>query len=105
MVVQGRDGRGDIAYERHQPEQTLLYQLVDAHYLALLDQQAQQGKCLPGHIHRAFDSYLKCGRPEHTGSPAGGLSRRHADHRVRESEQVPEVKSASFLVRCVPMTR
>ncbi len=61
MLAQG----SDIAYERHQPEQTLLYQLVDAHYPALVDQLAQQGKCLPEHVHREFDSYLKRGRLEH----------------------------------------
>ena len=40
MLAQGRNGLGNSAYERHQPEQTLLYQLVDAHYPALVDQLA-----------------------------------------------------------------
>ena len=35
MLAQGRDGLSDVAYERHQPEQTLLYLLVEAHYPAL----------------------------------------------------------------------
>ena len=47
MLAQGRDGLSKTAYERHQPEQTLLYQLVEAHYPALVDQLAQQGKSLP----------------------------------------------------------
>ena len=47
MLAQGRDGLNKTAYERHQPEQTLLYQLVEAHYPALVDQLAQQGKSLP----------------------------------------------------------
>ena len=34
-------------------------------YPALVDQLAQQGKCLPEHVHREFDDYLKCGRLEH----------------------------------------
>lgn len=29
MLAQGSDGLGNSAYERHQPEQTLLYQLVE----------------------------------------------------------------------------
>jgi ribosomal protein S27E len=56
---------GHTTYERHQPEQTLLYQLVEAHYPALVDQLAQQGKSLPDHVHREFEAYLKCGRLEH----------------------------------------
>ena len=47
MLAQGRDGLGNITYQRHLPEQTLLYQLVEAHYPALIDQLAQQGKSLP----------------------------------------------------------
>jgi hypothetical protein len=43
MLAQGSDGLSKTAYERHQPEQTLLYQLVEAHYPALVDQLAQQG--------------------------------------------------------------
>jgi len=52
-------------YERHRPEQTLLYQLVEKHYPALVEQLAQQGKCLPDHVYREFEAYLKCGRLEH----------------------------------------
>jgi hypothetical protein len=58
MLAQGRDGLGRTAYERHQPEQTLLYQLVEAHYPALVDQLAQQGKFLPDHVHRAISTHL-----------------------------------------------
>ena len=73
MLAQGREGLppvhghglGKTAYERHQPEQTLLYQLVEAHYPALVDQLAQQGKSLPDHVHRDFEAYLKCGRLEY----------------------------------------
>ncbi len=65
MLLQGKDALGDIFYDRHQPEQTLLYQIVEAHYPALVDQLAQQGKSLPDHVRREFDAYLKCGRLEH----------------------------------------
>lgn len=51
MLAQGRKrlplvnghGLADVADERHRPEQTLLYQLVEKHYPALVDQLAQQG--------------------------------------------------------------
>ncbi len=65
MLLQGKDALGDIFYDRHQPDQTLLYQFVEAHYPALVDQLAQQGKSLPYHVHREFEGYLKCGRLEH----------------------------------------
>ena len=65
MQLPGRQGFVSTPYERHQPEQTLLYQLVETHCPALLDQLAQQGKSLPDHVHREFNSFLKCGRLEH----------------------------------------
>ena len=65
MLSPGKDAFGHTTYERHQPEQTLLYQLVEAHYPALVDQLAQLGKTLPEHVHQEFEAYLKCGRLEH----------------------------------------
>ena len=65
MQVQGKGALGDIFYNCHQPDQTLLYQIVEEHYPALVDQLAQQGKALPHHVHREFEGYLKCGRLEH----------------------------------------
>ena len=56
---------GHATYERHRPEQTLLYQLVEKHYPALVEQLEFQGKSLPAHVHREFEAYLKCGRLEH----------------------------------------
>ncbi|TCO77314.1 transposase-like zinc-binding protein [Chromatocurvus halotolerans] len=65
MQLPGRQGFASTLYERHRPEQTLLYQLIAAHYPALVEQLAQQGKSLPAHVHREFEAYLKCGRLEH----------------------------------------
>jgi ribosomal protein S27E len=65
MQLPGRQGFVSTPYERHQPEQTLLYQLVETHYPALVAQLAQQGKSLPDHVHREFEAFLKCGRLEH----------------------------------------
>jgi len=44
MLLHSKDAVGDAAYDRHQPEQTLLYQLVEAHYPALINQLGLQGK-------------------------------------------------------------
>jgi len=52
-------------YQRHRPEQTLLYQLVERHYPAFVEHLAEAGKQLPTHVRQAFDGYLQCGRLEH----------------------------------------
>ena len=65
MLPPGKDALGHATYERHRPEQTLLYQLVEKHYPALVEQLDFQGKSLPTHVHREFEAYLKCGRLEH----------------------------------------
>jgi len=56
---------GHATYERHRPEQTLLYQLIEEHYPALIEQLDAQGKNLPLHVHQEFEAYLKCGRLEY----------------------------------------
>ncbi len=53
------------AYARHRPEQTLLYQLVEAHYPAFVEHLAARERTLPAHVQREFEAYLKCGRLEH----------------------------------------
>ena len=49
-------------YERHQPEQTLLYQLVEQHYPALKASLEAQGQNLSRYIQQEFDDFLQCGR-------------------------------------------
>jgi hypothetical protein len=64
----GREASAGVAasrYERHRPERTLLYQLVEEHYPALKAQLATQGSTVPAYVEREFDEYLKCGRLEH----------------------------------------
>jgi hypothetical protein len=52
-------------YERHRPETTLLYQLVETHYPAFPAALTARGRTLPGYVEQGFDAYLKCGRLEH----------------------------------------
>jgi len=52
-------------YERHRPEQSLLYQTVEKVYPDFLEQLAGQGKSIPRYVQREFEDYLKCGRLEH----------------------------------------
>jgi ribosomal protein S27E len=58
-------GDGVRGYQRHRPEQTLLYQLVAQYYLVFADLMAAQGRPLPEYVQREFEDYLKCGRLEH----------------------------------------
>jgi ribosomal protein S27E len=52
-------------YARHRPEQTLLYQLVEAHYPAFVAAREAAERPLPQYVQREFEAYLKCGRFEH----------------------------------------
>jgi hypothetical protein len=52
-------------YQRHRPEQTLFYQLVDEYYPAFAALMAEQGREWPGYVQREFEGFLKCGRLEH----------------------------------------
>jgi ribosomal protein S27E len=52
-------------HERHRPEKTLLYRIVDRYYPEFRAYMAEQGRSLPYHVQKEFDEYLKCGRLEH----------------------------------------
>ncbi len=53
-----------VRYKRHQPELTLLYQIIETYYPEFLAYVEKHGKTLPTHIKKEFDAYLKCGRLE-----------------------------------------
>jgi hypothetical protein len=56
-----RNARGSFAskYQRHQPELTLLYSIIEQHYLG------SQGRALPGYVQQEFDDFLQCGHLEY----------------------------------------
>ena len=56
---------GAYRYQRHQPENTLLYQIVERYYPEFTAYLAEQGAVLPRYVEREFEAYLKCGRLEH----------------------------------------
>jgi len=56
---------GNAHYQRHQPERTLLYQLVQRHYPTFCALMAKTERPLPDFVHQEFEAYLKCGRLEH----------------------------------------
>ena len=58
-------GVGAFVYERHRPERTLLYQLVQDYYPAFKAHLEAQGSGLPCYVEKEFEDYLNCGRLEH----------------------------------------
>lgn len=78
---QASPSQGVHRYERHRPEQSLLYQFVEQYYPAFVDQMAAQGATLPKYVQREFDDYLKCGRLEH-GFLRVRCDTCHAEHLV-----------------------
>ena len=55
---------GHTTYERHRPEQTLLYQLIERYWPEFQSYLSEAGRCLPRHVTREFNEYLECGRLE-----------------------------------------
>ena len=65
MLSPGKDTLGHATYERHCPEQTLLYQLIERHWPELQLHLGEVGSFLPQHVTREFEKYLVCGCLEH----------------------------------------
>ena len=54
MLSPGKDALGQATYERHRPEQTLLYQLIDKHCPALVGELEEWPKRRPYWLMRSF---------------------------------------------------
>ena len=52
-------------YERHRPEETPLYGIVETYYPQFLARLEAEGGSLPAFVKQEFDDYLKCGLLEH----------------------------------------
>jgi ribosomal protein S27E len=91
-------------YQRHCPEQTLFYQLVDEYFPAFAALIAEhdcldaggratygavaEGRELPGYVQREFEDYLNCGRLEY-GFLRVRCESCHAEHLVAFSCKRP----------------
>jgi ribosomal protein S27E len=64
-IVKDARREGTVKYERHKPEQTLLYQIIEKYYPQFLSHMGQQDKYLPKYVRSEFEAYLKCGRVEY----------------------------------------
>ena len=54
-----------ISYERHRPEQTLLYRIIKEHWPRFQKHLERQGKQLPAYVIQEFEDFLKCGCLQH----------------------------------------
>lgn len=52
-------------YQRHRPEQSLLYRLIEQYYPALVEHLAAQDRSFPESVQQEFEAFLKCRRLEH----------------------------------------
>ena len=73
LVRAGRDAR-------HCPEPTLLYQLVEQHYRALVAHLAARARRLPAPVAQEFEDYLKSILPGRAVTPRRAVQ---CDHGVR----------------------
>ncbi len=93
--------RNAARYQRHRPEQSLLYQVIEQHYPVFSTHLAEQGRGLPEYVQREFEDYLKCGRLE------GGFLRVrcdtcHTERLVAFSWPLPRIPAPAALV--IPYT-
>ena len=57
---------GVLRYQRHRPEDSVLYALVEQHRPAFQRSLAERERPLPGFVLDEFRRYLACGRLEHS---------------------------------------
>lgn len=49
------------AYERHRPEETVLYRVIQETYRTFLDLCEAEGRPLPAFVQKEFEKFLACG--------------------------------------------
>lgn len=61
-MFSARNAVKDVAsgFQRHRPEQTLLYKLIDRYYPRFLAHMEKQSRPLPRYVQREFEDYLIC---------------------------------------------
>ena len=57
--------RTAMDYARHQPEKSLLYQVIDEYYPKFLAYLSESDKILAQYVQDEFEAYLKCCCLEH----------------------------------------
>jgi len=68
LTAAARDAEGDRSTgrnQRHRPEQTLLYRIVEQHYPVFSTHLAELGRGLPEYVQREFGRSCASLRPRH----------------------------------------
>ena len=56
---------GGFAYQRHKPEETDLYKIIEKNLPSFQSHLSNADISLPGFVHEEFRSYLRCGILKH----------------------------------------
>ena len=56
---------GWLAYQRHKPEETALYRIIEQNLPSFQSHLSSADISLPGFVHKEFHSYLRCGFLKH----------------------------------------
>jgi hypothetical protein len=51
----------EVSYRRHDPERTVLYQIVKEHLPGFLRRAEERGRGVPKYVRNAFERFLDCG--------------------------------------------
>jgi hypothetical protein len=65
VAIEPRRAERVAGYERHRPEETLLWRLAHEHWQDFLQEAGDAGTTLPRYVLDEFDGYLSCGLLEH----------------------------------------
>jgi hypothetical protein len=76
--------RETMEYTRHQPEKTLLYQVIEEHYPEFLSYLSELDKTLPQYVQTEFEEYLQCGCLEHGFKTPTSVEMNSLLHRISE---------------------
>ncbi len=61
MALAAKEHGSKFEYERHKPEQGLLYQTIQRYWPSFITNCEAQNQCVPAFVKREFEAYLRCG--------------------------------------------
>ena len=61
LTARSAEGDAEPGYERHRPEQTLFYQIVEQHYPDFRSAMEAQDRPLPGYVQDEFEAFPSLG--------------------------------------------
>jgi len=61
MALAAKEHGSKFEYERHKPEQSLLYQTIQSYWPSFVSHCEAQNQAVPNFVKREFEAYLRCG--------------------------------------------